>query len=117
MKPITKGILTTLGIAYLAGTIVKNVELYKEKINPLEQEFRQICEEVIEQHGIPIPKRVLASENGPLTDIVNQRKQFVEQYGAKDGFLLFEESSWKLRPYGPEIINGIYLWHPFHKID
>ena len=115
MNKVGKTLWALLGTAYITGTVAKNVELYKEKIIPLENEFRQVCEEVVEEHGIPIPIPVLDSENGQLTDIVEQRKQLVEKYNAKDGFLLFEDSSWKLRPYGAEILTGIYLWHPFHK--
>jgi hypothetical protein len=112
MNKAKKIALTLLTIGYIGATVGKNVELYSEKINPLENEFTQICEEVVEEHGIPIPAKVLNSKNGPLTDIVNQRKQLVEEYDAFD-----VGSSWKLMSYGPNLDTGIYLWHPFHKID
>ncbi|MBT6995688.1 hypothetical protein HN865_00205 [Candidatus Woesearchaeota archaeon] len=112
MNKVGKTLWALLGTAYVAGTIVKNVELYKEKINPLENEFRQICEEVVEEYGIPIPTEVLNSKNGPLNDLVAQREQLIKEYNAKD-----RGSSWFLKYYGADLETGIYLWHPFHKID
>ena len=66
----------------------------------------------IEKYGIPIPTEVLNSKNGPLNDLVAQREQLIKEYNAKD-----RGSSWFLKYYGADLETGIYLWHPFHKID
>lgn len=102
--------LTIVGL-YSLATMGRNLELYFDKLRPLEKEFTQVCEEVVETHGIPIPTRVLESTGGPLTNLANERKQLVKEYHAID-----TGSSWKLTPDGANIKTRIYLWHPFHRI-